>query len=199
MYLNTGAENDINIVLQHIFRQTIARNAVTQHAAQLRTLFVNNRLVTHQLQIECTAQAARTAADDGNALACRRLIGNRCDVQRVGDRVMLDAADVDGVIHHVSAAARLTRVLTDKCAGGRERIVLADEFNGVLAATGAHQCDVARNIHVSWTKGNAWNRLRQTAGTAVVAYVFLIIVAEALHATQHHAGSFIANGAVCGF
>ena len=47
MYLNTGAENDINIVLQHIFRQTIARNAVTQHAAQLRTLFVNNRLMTH--------------------------------------------------------------------------------------------------------------------------------------------------------
>ena len=52
---------------------------------------------------------------------------------------------------------------------------------------------------MSRTQGNTWNRLRQTAGTAVVAYVFLIIVAEALHATQHHAGSFIANGAVCGF
>ena len=198
MYLYTSAENDINIIVQHRFRQTIAWNTITKHAAQLRALFIYNGMMPHQLQIEGTGQTARTAADDSHTLAGGGLVGSRCHMQGMGDGKMLDAADVDGIIHHISAAACLTWMFTHKGAGCGEGIVLADELNCILIPPGANQRNITRNIHMCRTQGNAGNRLSQTAGAAVVAHMLLVIIPEALYSPQYHVGSFVADGAVCG-
>ena len=54
MYLYACAEDDIDIIVQHVLRQTVARDAIAQHAAELRALFIDNRMMAHQLQIERT-------------------------------------------------------------------------------------------------------------------------------------------------
>ena len=198
MYLYTSAENDINIIVQHRFRQTIAWNTITKHAAQLRALFIYNGMMTHQLQIEGTGQTARTAADDSHTLAGGGLVGSRCHMQGMGDGEMLDAADVDGIIHHVSAAACLAGMLADKGAGRRERVVLTNELDRILIPTGTDKGNITRNIHMCRTQRNAGYRLGQSAGAAVVAHMLLIIIPEALHAPQYHVGGFVADGTVCG-
>ena len=119
-------------------------------------------------------------------------------MQGMGDGEMLDAADVDGIIHHVSAAACLAGMLADKGTGRRERVVLADELDRILISTGTDKGNITRNIHMCRTQCNTGYRLGQSAGAAVVAHVFLIIIPESLHAPQYHVGGFVADGTVCG-
>ena len=42
MYLDAGREDKLDVAIQLFLRQTVVRNAVSQHAAELRTLVVYN-------------------------------------------------------------------------------------------------------------------------------------------------------------
>ena len=154
--------------------------------------------MSHQLEIERRGQAARSAADDGDALAGGRIRLDGRHVQGIVDREVLESADVDRVVDHISAAARLTRMLADIGTGGRERIVLADELDRVGIPSGADEGDVARDVDMSRTQGDTRHRLGQSARTAVVLDMFDVIVAEALDAAQNHGGGLIADGTVGG-
>ena len=63
----------------------------------------------------------------------------------------LDAADVDGFVQHVAAAAGFARMFADERAGGRERVVLADQADGIGITAFGSQGDVARNIDAGRT------------------------------------------------
>ena len=72
MHLNAGGQDEVDVRIQLVLRQTIIRNAVAQHAAELGTLVIDYDLVTHQRQKIRRRQTARSAADDADALAGRR-------------------------------------------------------------------------------------------------------------------------------
>ena len=196
VHLNAGGQDEVDIRIQLVLRQTIIRNAVAQHAAELGTLVIDYDLVTHQRQEIRRRQTARSAADDADALAGRRCGSRRRGVVRVVAREALDAADVDRIVHHAAAAVCLARVLADIAAYGREGIVLADQAHGVVVAAGTHECNVARNIHTGRAQCYTRHRMIPAEQTAAALHMGEVVIAEALHALQNHAGSLIADGAV---
>ena len=123
-------------------KEVMKQNAETQHTAKLLLLLKNGDTVPHQAQIIRTGKAARAAADDGNALAGRFRAFRIRNVARMIDRVALEAANVDGRINHIAAAARLARMLADEATGSRERIILADELNSIGITASANESDV---------------------------------------------------------
>ena len=50
VHLNAGGQDEVDIRIQLVLRQTIIRNAVAQHAAELGTLVIDYDLMTHQRQ-----------------------------------------------------------------------------------------------------------------------------------------------------
>ena len=154
--------------------------------------------MAHELQVIRRAQAARAAADDGDPLARGRPADGRRHHAGVVHRVALDAADIDGVVEHVAAAARLAGMLADEGAGRRERVVLADEAHGIGAAALAHQRDIARNIDARGTQRHAGHRLIDMIGAVARRHMGDVLVAEALEPPQHHRGGLPADGAVGG-
>ena len=59
--------------------------------------------------------------------------------EKYGHSVTLQAADVDGTVHHLTAAAVLTGMLADVSAGGGEGVVLSDQPHSVRVAALVHQ------------------------------------------------------------
>ncbi len=112
--------------------------------------------------------------------------------------VALQAADVDGVVDHIPAAARLAGMLADVGAGHGEGIVLADQPHRVGAASLAYQGHIAGNVHAGGTQGHAGHRQLQARQTAVVQDVLLVVVPEALQPVQHQSGGVAPDGAVGG-
>lgn len=47
MYLHAGGQNGFDVLVQPFSRETVIRNPVTQHAAQLALLFKHYRMVAH--------------------------------------------------------------------------------------------------------------------------------------------------------
>ena len=111
-------------------------------------------------------------------------------------RETLDAADVDRIVHHATAAVCLARVLADIAAYGREGVVLADQAHGVVVAAGTHECNVARNIHTGRAQCHARYRMIPAEQTAAAFHMGEVVIAKALHALEHHAGGLVADGAV---
>ena len=148
---HTGFQNDIDIILQALSWQAVAWNSVQQHAAEFLAFFKYSGLMSHQLQIISSAQAAGAAADDRDALTgggwtdrCRYI---SCHIHSY----TFDTADIDRIIQHVAAAAGFARMFADERAGGRERVVLADQADGVGITAFGSQGDVARNIDAGRT------------------------------------------------
>ena len=168
MYLDTGREDKLDVAIQLFLRQTVVRNAVSQHAAELRTLVVYNDPVSHQRQKISRRQTTRTTADNGNALSGGRRTGRGRHIGRVIARKALDAADVHRVVHHAAAAARLARMLADVRAGRGEWVILADQADCIGIASFAGQGDVTRNINSGRAQSYAGNRLIKITAAAVV-------------------------------
>ena len=163
-----GFQNDIDIILQALPRQTIAWNSIQEHAAEFLTFFKYSGLMSHQLQIISSAQAAGTAADDRDALAGGGWTG-RCRYMSCHiHSYTFDAADVDRVIQHVAAAAGLTWMFAYQCTGGWERVVLADQADCICIASFTGQGNVTRNINSSRAQSYTGNRLIKIAAAAVV-------------------------------
>ena len=100
------------------------------------------------------------------------------------DRVALEAANVDGRIDHIAAAARLAGMLADIGARRRHGVILADEAHGVRIASFAHERDIARNVNAGRTKRHTGHGILQRSKAAVVLHMVHIIVTEALKAAQ---------------
>ena len=108
----------------------------------------------------------------------------------------LDAADIDRIIDHAPAAARLTRMLADVAADRGEGVVLADQANRIIITACTHERDIARNID-GGAERHAGNRMVPAEQAASVLHVRQVVLAEALHALKHHARRLVADGAVC--
>lgn len=111
----------------------------------------------------------------------------------------LQAVDVDGIVHHVAAAAGFAGVLADKATGGGERVILPDQADCIRMAAFPHQRDVAGNIHMGRAQGDTGHRLAVSTGTTPHPDVLLVVVAAADQALIDHAGRLMADGTVGGF
>ena len=147
MYLNAQGQDGGDFRVQLLPGEAVAGNAVAHHAAQLLLLFVNRDLVPHEGQVVGRRQSAGAAAHDGDGfprgfggLGLRHVSG-------VVHGVALEPPDIQGVVHHVPPAAGLAGVLADVGAGRGEGIVLADEADGIAAASLADEGDIARDVH----------------------------------------------------
>ena len=80
-------------------------------------------------------------------------------------------------------------------AGHREGVVLADEADGVLAAAGVDEGDIAGDVDAGRTQGHAGDGVFQVAQAAVVVDVLPVVVREAADPVEHQLGGVAANGA----
>ena len=165
---HTGFQNDIDIILQALSWQAVAWNSVQQHAAEFLAFFKYSGLMSHQLQIISSAQAAGAAADDRDALAgggwtdrCRYI---SCHIHSY----TFDTADIDRIIQHVAAAAGLTWMFAYQRTGGWEWVILADQADCIGIASFTGQGDVTRNINSGRAQSHTGNRLIKITAAAVV-------------------------------
>ena len=71
-------------------------------------------------------------------------------------------------------------MLADKTTGSWERVVFADQADGICIAAFPNQGNVTRNVHMSRTQGDTRNRLAVVAGAAALMNVLLIVLAAFL-------------------
>ena len=196
LHFDPGGQNGMDVVVQPVLGQPVVGDAVAQHAAQLGQHLKDGDGMAHQAQVIGCRQAAGATADHGHTLAgVGRAVGRRHSAGTVG-RHPLESADIDGVVDHIAAAPGLAGMLADIGAGGGEGIVLADQPDGVLIASGAHQRDIAGDIDGSRAQRDAGHRLAVGAGAASVADMLFIVLPAADQAFIHHVGGLIADGAV---
>ena len=106
-------------------------------------------------------QTTWSTTDDCNLLACgwctcrNRYFIRWCVIYNI----TLHTTDIDGVINNISAATRLTWMLTDQGTCRRERIVFTDQANCILTASLTCQCNISRNIHMRRAKCDTRDRL----------------------------------------
>ena len=182
MYLHAGGQDGLDLRIQLFPWEAVGGDAIAEHAAKLLLFFKNRYAVAHQAQIIRAGKAARTAADDCHTLAGRCLAGRIRNIARVVDRVALEAPDIDGRVYHIAAAARLTRMLANICAGRRHGVILADQAHRVCIPPFAHQGDIARDIDACRTQRHARHGILERCKASVVLYMVHIVVAESLKA-----------------
>ena len=193
---NAQGQDGVDLRVQLLPGEAVAGDAVAHHAAQLGLLLVDRDLVAHEGQVVGGGETAGTAADDGNGLAGSGSLLGLGHIAGVVHSVALQPTDVQGVVHHVPAAAGLAGMLADVGAGGGEGIVLPDKPHGIGAAALVHQGDVTGDIHAGGAQSHAGHRVLQAAQAAVVENVLLIVIPETLQAHQHQIGGVNADGAV---
>ena len=147
MYLDTQREDGGDLRVQLLPGQTVAGDAVAHHAPQLALLFVHGDPVAHKGQVVCGGETAGAAAHNGHGLAGGGGGLRLGHIPGVVHGVTLEPPDIQSVVHHVPAAAGLAGVLADVGAGRGEGIVLADEADGIAAASLADEGDIARDVH----------------------------------------------------
>ena len=196
MHLDAGRQNRIDFLIQHFPRQTVVRNAVPEHTAQLLPLFVNRDGMAHSRQIIGGTQASRAAADNDDLLPGRLCADRLRNLSLVIHGIPLQRPDIDRVIHQCAPAAGFTRMLADVSADRRQRVVLPDEVGGILVTSFSDQRNISRHIHVGRAQGNARNRLLLHDGTSSMLNMFNIIIPESLQSGQHHAGRFKSDGTI---
>ena len=152
-------------------------------------------MIALELEIVRRRKARRSAADDGDRFAVERRARRRGDDARALDRVALQPADVDGIVHDLTAAVLFARMLADETADTGERVVLADEPHGVGIALLADESDVARHVHIRRAASHARHGVERR-GADPVFDVGHIIVPEGLQPVEHEARGLKSDGAV---
>ena len=195
--VDAGAQNPVDLGLQALARQTIAGDAIAQHAAQVVALLKDGHLMAHHGQVVGAGKAGRAAADHGDALAgvvhYMRLVVVELTVL---DGKTLEGEDVHGVVDHATAAVHLAGMLAHQAADERQRIVLADDLDGVGIAAGLDQRNVPGNVDVRRAARNARDAGLAVKAAGALADVMLKIVAEAANGRECHGASFVADGAI---
>ena len=87
-------------------------------------------------------------------------------------------------------------MLAHQAADERQRIVLADDLDGIGIAAGLDERNVPGNVDVRRAARNARNASLAVKAAGVLADVVLKVVAEAANGRECHGASFVANGAV---
>ena len=159
---------------------------------------VHGNLVTHQGQVVSSRQAGGAAADDSHSLAGGLGAGRILHIAGHVNGVALQAADIDGAVHHVPAAAVLTGMLADVSAGGGEGIVLADQLHGVSAAALMNQSHIAGDIHGSRTLCHTGDGILHAAQAAAGLHMLLKVIPEGHQCVQHQLTGIDTDGAVGG-
>ena len=198
MYLDTHGEDVSDLFVDFLTGETVSGDAVAEHAAQLLVTLVNSDLVAHEGQIVSSGQTAGATADDRHLLAGGFSAGRIGHVAGVVDGVLLQAADVHGIIHHGAAAAGLTGMLADVGTGDGPGIVLADQLDSILDTACGDEGDVAGNIHAGGTQRHTGNGVLERTQAMLVLNMGDVIILEAFQTVQHQTGGIGADGAVGG-
>ena len=192
------AENGPDVFVQTLARETVGRNAVAHHAAQVLLFFIELHRVPHEREEIGTGETGGAAPDDGDRASGIRLTlrGRNGVGSRLIAGVLFDGADIDRRINERAAAALFAGMLAHIAAGSRKRIVFADQSNGFSAAAFGHERDVARHVNVRRTEGFAGHRLSDALLAALLFRVVLKFVSKAGEALEHHLRSVVTDGAV---
>jgi len=184
------------VFVQDLQGQPIVGDAVPEHAAQLGPLFVDGDAVPHEGQVIGSCQASRAAADYSHCLAGSRGRGRRQGRFGMVHSEPLQSADVHRIIYHLPAAVEFAGMFTDVGTDRWERIVLADQFQGLFVMAFPDQGDIAGDIHMGRAGGDTGYWMAESADTAAVEHMFFIIFPEASDSLQHHIRCLIADGTV---
>ena len=197
LHVDTGAQNPVDLGLQALARQTIAGDAVTQHAAQVVTLLKDGHLMAHHGQVVGAGKAGRAAADHGDALTgvvhyMRFVV---VEVAVLNGKT-LEGEDVHGVVDHAAAAVHLAGMLAHQAADERQRIVLADDLDGIGIAAGLDERNVPGNVDVRRAARDARSAGLAVKATGVLADVVLKIVTETADSRKRHGAGLVTDGAI---
>ena len=195
--VDAGTQDPVDLGLQALARQTVAGNAIAQHAAQVVALLKDGHLMAHHGQVVGTGKTGRAAADHGDALTgvvhYMRLVVAKV---AVFNGEALEGENVHGIIDHATAAVHLAGMLAHQAADERQRIVLADDLDGVGIAAGLDERNVPGNVDVRRAARDARDAGLAVKAAGVLADVVLKVVAEAANGRERHGAGFVADGAV---
>lgn len=187
-----------HVLVKALPGEAVRRDAVSGHAAKLLAGFEDRDAMPHEGQEVRARHAGGTAAYDRNAAPGVGMAPRH--IHLVGGNAvygeLLDAADVDGRVEQHATATRLARTLAHHGAHGRERIVLADEADGLIAAPFFDQGDITRDVHMRGAHGLAGDLLADLLGTCSRLQVSLEFVGEHVHGGQNVLGRLVAYGAI---
>ena len=176
-HLNTCLKDCLNVFIQTIFRKSVVRDTVAEHSAEFWKHLEYGCLMSHQLQVVSSAESTRSTAYDSDTLSGGRCAFRWRNLACIISGHTFQSTDIDGIIYDISTAAGFTRMLTNKTAGCRERIILTDQTDCVSITALSGQCDISRDINMCRTERNARYRLCIVAGTASLTDMFFIIFA----------------------
>ena len=195
--VDAGAQDPVDLGLQTLARQTIAGDAVAQHAAQVVTLLKDGHLMTHHGQVVSAGKAGRAAADHGDALTgvvhyMRFVV---VEVAVLNGKT-LEGEDVHGVVDHATATVHLAGMLAHQAADERQRVILADDLDGIGIAAGLDERNVPGNVDVRWAARDARDAGLAVKAAGVLADVMLKIVAETADSRKRHGTGLVTDGAI---
>ena len=176
---DAGGKDRLDLRVQRFTRQPVARDAVAQHAAELFAFFKHGYAVTHEGKIICRGKAGRAAADDGDSFSGSFGSCRHGYVAGAIHRHALESADVERVVDQTAAAVRFARMLTNERAGGRERVVFANQAHRVGVAAGLHQSDIARDVHMGGTQRHTRHRRVKVRGAVALQMGFIVVAGHA--------------------
>ena len=176
-YLNSCLKDCLNVFVKTIFRKSVVRDSIAEHSAELWKHLEYGCLMSHQLQVVSSTESTRSTAYDSDTLSGGRCAFRWRNLACIISGHTFQSTNIDGIIYDISTAAGLTRMLTNKTAGCRERIILTDQTDCVSVTALSGQCDISRDINMCRTERNARYRLCIVAGTASLTDMFFIIFA----------------------
>ena len=160
-------------------------------------LLKDGHLVAHHGQVVGARKTGRAAADHGDALAgVVHYMGLVVVEVTVLNGKTLKGEDVHGVVDHAAAAVHLAGMLAHQAADERQRVVLADDLDGVGIAAGLDERNVTGNVDVRRAARDARDAGLAVKAAGVLADVMLKIVAEATDSRECHGAGLVADGAV---
>ena len=160
-------------------------------------LLKDGHLVAHHGQIIGAGKAGRAAADHGDALTgvVHHMRPMVVEVAVLNGKT-LESEDVHGIVDHAATAVHLAGMLAHQAANERQRVVLADNLDGVGIATGLDERNVTGNVDVRRATRDARDAGLAVKATGVLADVVLKIVAETADSRKRHGAGLVTDGAV---
>ena len=196
-HVDAGTQDPVNLGLQALARQTVAGNAIAQHATQVMTLLKDRHLMAHHGQVVGTGKAGRAAANHGDALAgvvhyMRFMV---VEITMLNGKT-LEGEDVHRVVDHAAAAVHLAGMLAHQAADERKRVVLADDLDGIGIAAGLDQRNVTGNVDMRRAARDTRNAGLAIKAAGMLTNVVLEVVAKTADSRKRHGAGLVTDGAV---
>jgi hypothetical protein len=133
-------DDPIDLVVQHVPREPIGRDAVAHHPARLRARVANLDLVAELRQVIGRRQPARATADHQHPLAarrCRRLERPVMLARQIAEE-SLHRVDRDGAVEVRPITAGFARVVAHPSMDRGKRVVVHEHAPGSLVLSRLH-------------------------------------------------------------